>query len=135
MRTERSVVKLDVERLNKKFKHWQGVIISACEQCGRNQVPQIDATILLERLPDVLERQSLKLLMEPGATTKLKDIEPVSNQFQLLVGPEGGFSESEIAYVSGKQFQSISLGPRILRTETAALSLISAVHALWGDFC
>ena len=136
--TERSVVRLTGERAARRAGHWQNLVISACEQCGRNTVPEVAA---LARLEDWLAQLPLqpgegerRLLLSPAAETSLRDLSVDLRRIVLLVGPEGGLSPAEIAAARLRQFQSVRLGPRILRTETAALAALGAIQALWGDF-
>lgn len=131
--TERSQFKLISDRSEKKLAHWRAVIISACEQCGRNQIPVVDEPISLSNwLAE--SHPGLKLVLHPGTNQSLAAIKLVPEQVILLVGSEGGFSEVEIKSIMAEGFQSIALGPRILRTETAAMAAISAIQTLWGDF-
>jgi 16S rRNA (uracil1498-N3)-methyltransferase len=132
--SSRTVVKLDAERWAKKIEHWQGVILSACEQSGRTRVPQITAP---EDLDDWLRRNandSLKLVLAPGASKQLRQLDPGSHAITLLIGPEGGLSEAECALAAKYQFIPLALGPRILRTETAGVAALAAIQAQWGDW-
>ena len=131
--SRRSVTKLVGERAGKRVAHWQGVAASACEQCGRNQVPQVAP---LEKLESWLARpasQGLRLILAPDAEFALADLPPVKN-VQMLIGAEGGFDPQEISAAKQAGFQAVRLGPRVLRTETAALAALAAMQALWGDF-
>jgi 16S rRNA (uracil1498-N3)-methyltransferase len=126
----RTEVRLKGERLEKRVSHWRKVSISACEQCGRNRIPTIHPPM---NLPQWLtnREESIKLVMQPGTAQPLQ--QQPANSVALLVGPEGGFSEQEIAAATAAAFDSISLGPRILRTETAPLVAISILQHHWGD--
>ena len=133
--TERCGVKLSGERLAKKRAQWQKIVISACEQSGRSFIPEVAKPMILT---DWLNEQtsSLKLNLHPRAShsimtlaTAEKNIEKV----RLLIGPEGGLSDDEIAQASKAQFQEVLLGPRILRTETAALTAITTLQCRFGD--
>jgi 16S rRNA (uracil1498-N3)-methyltransferase len=135
--TERSVVKLKDERAQRRAEHWQNLVISACEQCGRNRVPEVSP---LMSLPDWLAQLDMpapddeaRLLLSPAATVRLKALSPAP-RMTLLVGPEGGLSPAEAQLAQSRGFKPVRLGPRILRTETAALAALSAIQALWGDF-
>jgi len=131
--TERCGVKLEAERLAKRMQHWQAVIESACEQCGRDLLPTLaPAQSLAQWLPHAPE--SLRLLLNPHQAQSV-DLQPAQQGVSLLIGPEGGLSPSEIALASKYQFLSWRLGPRILRTETAALVALSKIQTLWGDLC
>lgn len=135
--TERSVVKLKDERAQRRVEHWQNLVISACEQCGRNRVPEV---LPLMSLPDWLAQLDMRapddearLLLSPAATVPLKALSPVP-RMTLLIGPEGGLSPAETQLAQSRGFKPVRLGPRILRTETAALATLSAIQAIWGDF-
>lgn len=129
--SERSVVKLDAERWEKKWEHWQGVLTSACEQSGRTRVPALDEPQkLLSGLP---QTEGLKLVLAPGRGTSLRQL-PSSKAVTLLVGPEGGLSASEIAHAQQQGYIGLTLGPRILRTETAGVAALAALQSLWGDW-
>ncbi|HEY1991807.1 MAG TPA: 16S rRNA (uracil(1498)-N(3))-methyltransferase [Gammaproteobacteria bacterium] len=132
--TERSVVKLDKDGGEKKRGHWQAVAISACEQSGRVKVPQVQAPLTLPQFLASKLSADLKLLLDPagGVTAGLLP-RPADAKAMLLVGPEGGLSESEVALAARVGFQGLKLGPRILRTETAALVALSLLQASWGD--
>jgi len=128
--SERTEVKLKGERLDKKVDHWRKVSISACEQCGSNRVPIIHPPV---SLPQWLAKRDepIKLIMQPDTAQPLQHESPAA--VALLIGPEGGFSEQEVKAANAAAFDSISLGPRILRTETAPLVAISILQHHWGD--
>ena len=132
--TERCTVNLKGERLDKRIKHWQGTVRSACEQSGRNTIPQIEPA---QHFDDFIQSKEQSehncVLLDPESTHSLTSITTSPTTLSLLVGPEGGFSsrERELAYTNG--YQGVQLGPRILRTETAAIAAISAIQVLWGD--
>ena len=133
--TRRSVVRLAQERASRRVEHWQGVVIAACEQSGRTRVPKVHP---ITGLPDWLgahraATDSLRLMLSPGADTRLRDLER-SADITLLAGPEGGFEPEELDIARSCKFTPIRLGPRILRTETAALAALAAMNSLWGDF-
>jgi 16S rRNA (uracil1498-N3)-methyltransferase len=130
LRTERTEVRLKGEREEKKLRHWQQVAISACEQCGRNQIP------LIQPLQDITPwistvRADARLVLHHRADDMAGATAPAS--VALLVGPEGGLSQTEIAAAEQAGFSSLQLGPRVLRTETAPLAAIAIVQARWGD--
>lgn len=130
--TERTQVKLSGERLEKRMQHWRGVIIHACEQCGRNRLP---ALADIQTLPTCLgehEAERLGLILDPFTDRTLGTIE-TGQAFSLLIGPEGGLSEAERELARSQGFQGVKLGPRILRTETAAMTALSALQCLYGD--
>ena len=132
--TERSVVRLNGARAQKKLEHWQGVVIAACEQCGRNRLPEVTALApLRERL---LEAQSTaeRWILLPGAGCVLRSLAKPVGEIALLVGAEGGFTPAEQHAALAHGFMPVQLGPRVLRTETAGLAALAAIQALWGDF-
>jgi len=137
--TERSVVKLNQERAAKRLGHWQQVIHSACEQSGRAVVPQIaEPKSLSQWLAENSHQNQSRILLNPIGAKRLAELEKpnvgASHEIQLLIGAEGGLSPNEIEAASTNGFQSIILGPRILRTETAALAAMASMHSVWGDF-
>lgn len=133
--SQRSVVKLSAERAEKRTEHWQNIAISACEQSGRTLVPNIAAPLSLQQwLAANPKTNSMRLLLNPTGALRLADLTKPNDEIQLLIGAEGGLAEFEIDLANSYGFQSIVLGPRILRTETAALATISALQTLWGDF-
>jgi 16S rRNA (uracil1498-N3)-methyltransferase len=133
--SKRSVVQLTQERAEKRIEHWQNVAISACEQSGRAFVPKVLPPLSLENwLSQNPYNNTLRILLNPVGAKRLEEIEKPASTIELLIGAEGGLSQAEIDLASAQHFQSIVLGPRILRTETAALTAISVMQALWGDF-
>lgn len=132
--SERSVVKLDAERWEKKLEHWRGIIISACEQSGRTRLPELEPVHnMLQWLPQI-PAATLKLTLAPKASHTLRSIQPEQRPVLLLVGPEGGLSETEIQRTQSTGFIPLALGPRTLRTETAGVAALAAIQALWGDW-
>lgn len=129
--TERTAFKLNAERQAKKLLHWQQIIISACEQCGRNTLPTLNP---LQTLDQWLQntRADKKLVLHHRASAQLNANDKVDN-IALLIGPEGGLSQNEIDLAERQQFQSLCLGPRVLRTETAPLAALAIFQNLWGD--
>lgn len=133
--TERSVVKLNQERAAKRLKHWQNVVNSACEQSGRAYVPAVAAPLSLgDWLANNPSNQSCRILLNPIGAKRLSELEKTNGAIELLIGAEGGLSPKEIEIASTHDFQSIILGPRILRTETAAVTAMASIHTVWGDF-
>ena len=131
--TERSSQRLSGERAEKKLMRWREIAISACEQSGRTFIPDIYPIQLFTPALFAQLSSELKILMslnQPKALNQLMTPKSVT----LLVGPEGGFNEAEENLAISQGFQAISLGPRVLRTETASLAALSAMQALWGDF-
>ncbi|MDZ7769041.1 MAG: 16S rRNA (uracil(1498)-N(3))-methyltransferase [Woeseiaceae bacterium] len=129
---EFSVVHLDDRRADRRTRHWRGICQSACEQCGRNTLPVLDAPATFAGAIADSGGQATRLLLHPGAAQSMQDIAP-STEVTLLIGPEGGFSDSELAQADEAGFKRVSLGPRTLRTETAAIAAIALAQALWGD--
>ena len=129
---ERTVVNLKADRLDKKLQHWNGVAISACEQSGLNIVPQVLPILKFEQVISSTDK-SLKLLLDPLSDNSLHSLNPETSAISFLIGPEGGLSSNEIEQATEKSYQGIRLGPRILRTETAALTAIASAQLLWGD--
>ena len=133
--SQRSVVKLSAERAEKRIEHWQNVAISACEQSGRAYVPKVLPPLSLEAwLSQNPHSDATRILLNPVGARRLAEIPKPNSSIELLIGAEGGLSNAEIDLATSQQFQSIVLGPRILRTETAALTAISVMQSLWGDF-
>ncbi|MEQ6279015.1 16S rRNA (uracil(1498)-N(3))-methyltransferase [Kluyvera cryocrescens] len=130
--SERCGVKLDAERLNKKLQQWQKIAIAACEQCGRNVVPEIRPAMDLEAWC-AEQDDALKLNLHPRASASINTLPQPVERVRLLIGPEGGLSADEIAMTARYQFTDILLGPRVLRTETTALTAITALQVRFGD--
>lgn len=131
--SERSVVRIDAKRLEKKLHHWQQVVISACEQCGRNTIPDIGNAISFTDAIAADRPGKPGYILDPESRTTLTSATRPETDIHLLVGPEGGFSENEVRQALAAGYTGISLGPRILRTETAAVSIMTAMQLLWGD--
>ena len=130
--TERCGVKLNDDRWQKRLQHWRAVAISACEQCGRNKVSEINEP---QSLTDWVQSVSaeLKLICDVETDAKLKNTTDKINSISLLIGPEGGFDPREIKLAEQNKFISLSLGPRVLRTETAAIAAITLMQSKFGD--
>lgn len=131
--TERCNVKLDGERSEKRQQHWQSIVASACEQSGRNRVPEVTMPQTLKNWVTTVDAVRC-FVLSPYAEHKLKN-QTISAGARviLLMGPEGGLSENEIEYAAAQHFLPLNLGPRILRTETAALAAITALQCQFGD--
>jgi 16S rRNA (uracil1498-N3)-methyltransferase len=129
----RSVVKLAGERADRRVAHWQGVVASACEQCGRNRVPAVAAPLSLAQWLGECGSGRL-LFLSPLAEARLADLPAPTAMDCLVAGPEGGFEADEIAALRAAGATPVRLGPRVLRTETAALAALAAMQTLWGDF-
>ncbi|MFZ5466772.1 MAG: 16S rRNA (uracil(1498)-N(3))-methyltransferase [Pseudomonadota bacterium] len=131
--TGRSVVKLDEERAERRLGRWSGILQSACEQCGRNRLPRLDELKKLESVLAEPSGRAIRIVLAPEGVSSLADLgRPPA--LDVLIGPEGGLSEEEIALAIQSGFTPVRLGPRILRTETAGLALLAAAQTLWGDF-
>ena len=129
---ERSVVRLSGERADKRRQNWQQLVVSACEQCQRNVVPQVSAVADFAQAMASMTG-STGFLMDPRAPASLRDLSPPSGEVALLAGPEGGFTTAEEIAAQQAGFVPVRFGPRILRTETAAVAAVSVLQALWGD--
>jgi 16S rRNA (uracil1498-N3)-methyltransferase len=137
--TDYGVVKLDNKRAQKRRDHWQRVAESACEQSGRICPPLIDAPLSLNnwfgtaRDKDIHDRDGSDLVLRPDAGISLTELDTAQTRLCLLVGPEGGFSDREYDDADTAGFEAVTLGPRILRTETAAVAAIAIAQSRWGD--
>lgn len=132
--SERSVVRLSGERAEKRVRHWQQVVVSACEQCGRNRVPEVAPILSLSDWLGKPATPGMRLTLAPDAPASLRELTRPSAPITLLIGPEGGLAPGEIKAASSRGFAPVRLGPRVLRTETAALAALAAMQAVWGDF-
>lgn len=133
VQAERSVVKLTGDRAAKRVEHWRQVAIAACEQSGRNRVPEVAP---IGGLGDYLakSRREARLVLSPGEGVRLSSLPAPEGVLHLLVGPEGGWSDKELATCRAAGCTPIGLGPRVLRTETAGLAALATLQTLWGDF-
>ncbi len=131
---ERSVVKLAGERAEKRRDHWQNVVISACEQSGRARVPQVAPPTAMLNWLGAMPDFKQKIMLSPDAPQSLHELPRPAGDICLLIGCEGGFAPAEIKAATSVGFTPVRLGPRVLRTETAALAALSAMQTLWGDF-
>ena len=129
--TEFCVVRLDEEKKALRLAHWERVMRSALEQCGRNMLTTIDSPLIYETW--LASHQGAALILDPEANVGLQDLPRPMNTLTLLIGPEGGLSEQERSEAMASGLTGVRLGPRILRTETAVIAAISAVQTLWGD--
>lgn len=135
--TERTVVNLDAERQGRRVQHWQTIVNSACEQCGRNFVPRVDEVASLPHWLQafVTAEQANRYVLNHRAKLTLGDLRVDPRQpVYVLIGPEGGLSDHEVQQSEQAGFVPVRLGPRVLRTETAALAFIAALQAKWGDY-
>ncbi|MDZ7811111.1 MAG: 16S rRNA (uracil(1498)-N(3))-methyltransferase [Arhodomonas sp.] len=130
--TDHCVVRLDPERAEKRKQHWQRVATSACEQCGRNRVPVLDAPMPLTKAWD--RGDGLQgIVLDPNDGDGISSLPPAGPGIALLVGPEGGLSDAELADARNRGFLALALGPRVLRAETAAIAALSVLQARFGD--
>jgi len=132
--SERGVVRLKGERAEKRVAHWQQVAIAACEQCGRNRIPEVRMISPLAVWLAAEQGEALRWALMPGAATSLRELPRPQQPVELLVGPEGGLTAVETEQAQRAGYLPVRLGPRVLRTETAAPALLAALQALWGDF-
>ena len=132
--SERCVVRLSGERAEKRVARWQEIVVSACEQSGRNIVPKVLPLTTYAQALQQLPQETTKLLMSLNRAQKLSDVQPQSGKVVFMVGPEGGWTEKEEQQAFDAGFQAVTLGKRVLRTETASLAAIAAMQTLWGDF-
>lgn len=130
--TERCVIKFNDDKKQQRLQHWQHIVQHAAEQSGRTRLPEINE---IADLPVwINDRRGLRVFLDPYAEKALADLQPENQQVTLLSGPEGGFSDRERQIAKAAGFIPVRMGARILRTETAVLSALSAVQTLWGDF-
>ncbi len=129
--SERTEVKLAGARLEKKLLHWRQVAISACEQCGRNRLPEIESPARLQTWIDTT-RAERKYVLHHRTTAGIHE-KPAPAVVALLVGPEGGLSEAELEGAGRAGFEGLRLGPRVLRTETAPVAALAIIQSTWGD--
>lgn len=131
---QRSRKKPDAERLQKRMNHWQGVVVSACEQSGRATLPELASPADYRDWLDSGPADGPHIMLHPDGEYTLPELEPPRGRVVLLVGPEGGISDAEAAQATRAGFLGVRLGPRTLRTETAAMAALAGMQALWGDF-
>ncbi len=131
---ERTEVKLDAARAEKRLAHWRSVVGSACGQSGRARIPQVDAPLALAAAAMSLPADSLRLTLDPLGEHRLATLQAApANGVVVAIGPEGGWSPRDRQQLADAGFQGLQLGPRILRTETAGLAAIAALQARLGD--
>lgn len=131
--TKRTEVRLKGERLERRMGHWLGVLRSACEQCGRATVPDLLPARGLDEWQEA-DTSAWRLVLDPGSGRTLSELGPPPGPVTILVGPEGGFEDSELRQLKLAACQAVRLGPRVLRTETAGPAVLAALQTLWGDF-
>lgn len=131
--TARSVVRLDEKQAQKKQAHWRGIVVAACEQCGRSKVPTVATPIGLREHLTAVRKEGLRLVLSPSAPGSLAGLSSLPAKVELLIGPEGGLDDDELLAAQKTGFMPVRLGPRVLRTETAAVVALTVLQALWGD--
>ena len=131
--TARCNVKLEGEREEKRIQHWRAIIQSACEQCGRNRLPTVLAPVALNTWLSSVEAEH-KMVLAPTGQPYVLNTAVKKSSYALLIGPEGGLSDAEIASAVTNGFEAVQLGPRILRTETATVAGLTFLQVLAGDF-
>jgi len=130
--SERSIVKLSGDRAERRVAHWRKVVVAACEQCGRNRIPDVTGITYLDAFLAEPAGDALRLLLAPDAKGDLKRFERPKS-VTLLVGPEGGLAPQEQRQAEERGFLPVRFGPRVLRTETAPIAVVAAMQGLWGD--
>jgi 16S rRNA (uracil1498-N3)-methyltransferase len=131
--TERSVVRLDAKQADKKAQHWRGIAIAACEQSGRNRVPDLAPPLDFFEFVRSDEPGATRLLLSPAGTLRIEDLKGIGTGITVLIGPEGGLTEVEQETALAAGFQPVRMGPRVLRTETAAIAALTIIQRDFGD--
>jgi 16S rRNA (uracil1498-N3)-methyltransferase len=131
--TARSVVRLDEKQATKKQAHWRGIVVGACEQCGRAKIPSVSTPMTLREYFANVRKDGLRLVLSPSAPASLVGLSSMPSKVELLIGPEGGLDDDELHAAQKAGFMPVRLGPRVLRTETAAVVALSVLQGLWGD--
>lgn len=134
--TTRTVIRLSPDRQERREQHWQAVATAACEQCGRNRLPDVRASRRLDEfladLGTADEPDTARIVLSPGGEHRLADL-PRASAAIIAIGPEGGLTGEEHDLLASRGFAGVRFGPRVLRTETAPLAVIAALQTLWGD--
>jgi 16S rRNA (uracil1498-N3)-methyltransferase len=132
--TERSVVQLDAQHAQRKTSHWRAITVAACEQCGRNRLPELAApAALADFLRGDAAAGHARLLLSPDATATLAQLARPAAGVTVLIGPEGGLGDEEAQAAIAAGFTAVRLGPRVLRTETAAIAVLAVLQRQFGD--
>jgi 16S rRNA (uracil1498-N3)-methyltransferase len=132
VKSEFSVIKIKDDQIKTKKLHWEKITQSACEQSGRNYIPLIEDPISIEKF--LCEKNdNLKIMLDPSSDTAIGDIKPIKKQIDILIGPEGGISNNEKHIAYENDFIGVSLGPKILRSETAAIAMLAIIQSHLGD--
>jgi len=132
LESERVELRLDKPRLERRIRHWQQVIRSTCEQCGRSDLPQLLMPVSLSEYLG-LATTSTRLLLNPTAKQGISQLDQPQSHIEIIVGPEGGFSTAEVEQMEIAGVCGVSLGPRVLRTETAGPAAIAVLQQIFGD--
>jgi 16S rRNA (uracil1498-N3)-methyltransferase len=133
--SERSVVRLDPKQAGSKAAHWRAIAVNACEQCGRNRLPEVAAPVALVEYLGKAPPVGTKMVLEPGSAESAAPRPDPGADVQLAIGPEGGFTNDELDALRITGFARVTLGPRILRTETAAIAALTWLQSRFGDMC
>jgi len=131
--TERSVVRLDARQADRKSNHWRAIAIAACQQCGRNRLPEVTPPAQLREFLRQAAGDRAGLLLSPGAALRIEDVPRPRNGVTVLIGPEGGLSDAEQEDAQAAGFTAVHLGRRVLRTETAAIAALTLLQREFGD--
>jgi 16S rRNA (uracil1498-N3)-methyltransferase len=131
--TERSVVRLDAHQADRKLLHWRAIVIGACEQSGRNRLPEVRAPVGVREFLRADHSSGTRLLLSPGAARRIGEIGKPPGSVTVLIGPEGGLTDEEQEAAVKAGFEAVRMGPRVLRTETAALAALTLLQREFGD--
>ena len=132
--TERTVVRLDARQADRRRLHWRGIAVAACEQSGRDRLPGIDPPLPLPELLQTVDSHATRVLLSPGGGRRIADLPRPEGGVVVLIGPEGGLADSEQRAALSAGFLAVRLGPRTLRTETAAVAALALLQHQFGDF-
>ena len=131
--TERSLVRLDAQQAQRKRLHWQAIAVAACEQSGRDRIPPLDAPLTLTELVGKADSRATRVLLSPTGSWRVADLLRTEAGIVVLIGPEGGLAEAEQRAALTAGFLAVRLGPRVLRTETAAVAALTLLQHQFGD--
>ena len=131
--TKRSVVRLDDKQADRKLQHWRAIAISACEQCGRNRIPELAAPVDFFEVLPADSSGATRILLSPTGDLRIDDLQDVAKGITVLIGPEGGLEDVEQEAAIAAGFKAVRLGPRVLRTETAAIAALTIIQRYFGD--
>ena len=131
--TDRTVVKLDATQSERKLAHWRGIAVAACEQSGRDKVPDVATPLALDAFLRSIDPRATRVLLSPSGTQRVSDLKSAEGGIVVLIGPEGGLAESEQRAALAAGFLAVKMGPRVLRTETAAVAALTLLQHQFGD--